>query len=90
MVDVTVRVRPERVAGLLEAIADTPLAAAERLDRRDPDGWEHLVLRLPWPDEAASRMLHLGLDAEVLDPPEVREQILTLARALLDRYAVVA
>ena len=88
MVDVTVRVRPERVPGLLDAIADTPLAAAERLDRRDPYGWEHLVLRLPWPDEAATRLLQLGLDAEVLDPPEVRDQIVTLARQLIERYAV--
>ena len=88
MVDVTVRVRPERVADVLASIEDSPLTSAERLDRPDPDGWQHMRLRLPWPEEAASRILRLGPDAEVLDPPEVRDEIVSLARRVLERYPV--
>jgi predicted DNA-binding transcriptional regulator YafY len=88
-IELTLRVRPERVPWLLDAIADRPLASVERLDTPDADGWPHLRLQLPWPDEAASTILPLGPDAEVLEPQALRDEIAGLARAVLGRYAAV-
>jgi predicted DNA-binding transcriptional regulator YafY len=88
-IELTLRVRPERVPWLLDSIADRPLASVERLEARDPEGWPHLRLQLPWPDEAAATILPLGPDAEVLEPEALRHEIEALARAVLDRYAAV-
>jgi hypothetical protein len=63
---------------------------AERLTPvggQDPDGWQHLRLRMEWPNEVPARLLALGDRAEVFDPPEVQQEMLTLARQVAQRYA---
>jgi predicted DNA-binding transcriptional regulator YafY len=41
------------------------------------------VKRLDW---VAGLLLRLGTDAEVLEPPDLRERVRDLARRTLDRY----
>ena len=60
--------------------------AAERMDEPDPDGWLRLRLRLDWPSEVPAMLVGIGSQMEVLDPPEVRESVAAMARAVAERY----
>ena len=72
---------------LRDALGEGAWNGAERLDEPDPDGWWHLLVRLDWPDEAPRRLLWLGDGAEVLEPLELRDQLIDAARSVLERYA---
>jgi predicted DNA-binding transcriptional regulator YafY len=85
-VDVTVRVNPERLGRLADAVGMRVVDNAVRLAGGDPDGWLRLRVRLDWPDEAAARLLRAGPDVEVLEPAAVRTQIAELARRIAGRY----
>ena len=87
-VDVTVRVRPERMDALRRAVGDRAVDGAITLPSADPDGWTHLRLTLDWPDEVHGQLLGVGRHLEVLEPPEVRRRLIASARATLARYAV--
>jgi predicted DNA-binding transcriptional regulator YafY len=84
--EVTVRIRPERMSWLADAIGTRAVAEAVRLDVRDPDGWLHLRVRIDWPEEAAHLLLRLGSGAEILEPVEIRDQLVATARRILERY----
>jgi len=86
-IDVTVRVRPDRVGQLRDAVGNGVVDAATHLAEPDPEGWLRLRLRLDWPDEAATRMLGAGRWVEVLGPPDVRAQAAATARAIAGHYA---
>jgi predicted DNA-binding transcriptional regulator YafY len=84
--DVTLRVRPERLPWLRDAIGGRALDEAVHLDAPDPEGWLHLRVRLDWPAEAGRLLMRLGSGVEVLEPLEIREQIIATARRILERY----
>ena len=88
--EVVIRIRPERIGWLSEAIGRRAADEAERLEVLDPEGWVHLRLHVEWPDEVAHAMLRLGSGVEVLEPPEVREQVVATAQRILDRYGEAA
>jgi predicted DNA-binding transcriptional regulator YafY len=85
-VDVTLRIDPDRLEALASVFGESTLQAAEQLDTPDPEGWVHLRLRLDWPNEVHRRLLPLGATIEVLDPPEVRDRLITTAERILVRY----
>ncbi len=85
-VGVRVRIRPERLSRLRTVVGDRVVDASERLDEPDPEGWPHLRLELPWPEEVAALLLGVGSGLEVLDPPEIREQLVATAARVLGRY----
>lgn len=85
-VAVDVRVRPDRVGYLRDAVGHGTVAAAETLDEPDADGWLRLRLRLDWPDEAPRHLLAAGHWVEVLGPPEIRSRVAVIARAIAERY----
>ena len=85
-IDVVVRVRPDRLELLGDAVGHRATEAAERLDEPDPEGWLRLKLRLDWPEEVARRVLYAGKDVEVLEPAAIRERIARLAGGIVDRY----
>ena len=84
--EVTIRIRPERMGWLSDAVGRRAADQAERLEVFDPEGWVHLRLRVEWPDEVAHAMLRLGSGVEVLEPLAVREQVTATARRILARY----
>ena len=86
-IEVVVRVRPDRVGRLRDAMGNAVVDAAEYLSEPDPEGWLRLRLRMDWPDEAARRLLAAGRWVEVLDPPEIRARVASTARAIVERYA---
>jgi predicted DNA-binding transcriptional regulator YafY len=85
-IELVVRVRPDRIERLMDAVGGRFVREAEVLEEVDAEGWRRLRLRLDWPEEAAHRMLRAGPDVEVLDPAEVRERVIDLARRTVARY----
>ncbi|MFP3988762.1 WYL domain-containing protein [Streptomyces sp. E11-3] len=55
----------------------------------DAEGWVEVELPVEAQAVAVSDVLRLGLEAEVLGPPELREAVAGTAAALADRYAGV-
>ena len=43
-------------------------------------------MALDWPDEVPGRLLAMGADLEVLEPPEIRDRIIEMARAVVGAY----
>jgi predicted DNA-binding transcriptional regulator YafY len=87
---VTLRVDPHHYGMLAELAGGQALREAEKLTPpggEDPDGWHHLRLEMDWPMEVPARVLALADHAEVLEPAEVREEVLALAGRVAQRYA---
>jgi len=55
----------------------------------DPDGWARVSIRFQFPADAREFVLGFGPAIDVLDPPDLRADVLALARATVDRYAGV-
>ncbi|HEY6608806.1 MAG TPA: WYL domain-containing protein [Candidatus Limnocylindria bacterium] len=89
-VTVTVRVNPDALGVLADLVGERALRRAERLDGADADGWYRLRISVDWPDEVPGRLLAVGGGLEILDPPEVRDRALELARGAIERHAHVA
>ena len=83
---VTVRVPEDRMWKIVDVFGRAALDAAERLDEPDPDGWARLRLILTWPEEVPGKLLQVGSSLEVLEPPELRDQVIATAGRILDRY----
>jgi predicted DNA-binding transcriptional regulator YafY len=84
----TARVRGdglERLPDVLGAARARAVIAAA--GEPDADGWLTLRLRLEDIWHAAPQMLRLGADAEVIEPPELREAVATAAREMAARYS---
>lgn len=84
----TVRVRGEGLERLPEAVGQTAATEALATAREpDADGWTTLSLRLEDLWHAQDQLLRLGPDAQVLEPPELRERMATAARTMAALYA---
>jgi predicted DNA-binding transcriptional regulator YafY len=88
-VTITVRIDPEVIGVLADLVGGQAVRNAERIPVDDPDGWVHLRLAADWPEEVPGRLIGLGSRAEILDPPEVRERAITLARRMLERHSAI-
>ncbi len=86
-ITVTVRVDPDALGLLADQVGERALRRAERLDGADADGWYRLRIAIDWPDEVPGRLLAIGGRLEILDPPQVRERALQLARGAIERHA---
>ena len=88
-IEVTIRVAPDRLDVLGDLVGHHAVGAAERLQEPDSDGWTRLRLRVDWGlNEAAEHLVGMGPYLEVLGPPEVRDQVVKLARGVLERHPV--
>ncbi|TME32768.1 MAG: WYL domain-containing protein, partial [Chloroflexi bacterium] len=89
--EVVVRVPGNRVELLETLVGGSAMRAAETLDAPDdPDGWTHIRLLIDWPEDAAARLVGMGPYMEVLEPVELRNQVLELARGSLARHGITA
>ncbi|GAA4954261.1 helix-turn-helix transcriptional regulator [Actinoplanes utahensis] len=84
---ITLRLSPDGVR-MLRFVAEPPavrdaLAAA---GEPDPDGWVRTRLPVESLDVAYSYVLRFGPEAEVLEPPALRERLASAARRLGDLY----
>ena len=85
---VTVRLTAAGLAALPEVLGDTT-SAARAIPDPEP-GWHRLILHFDSPTAATRRLLAFGPDAEVLEPPEVRETLAETARRTAARYPPVS
>jgi predicted DNA-binding transcriptional regulator YafY len=58
----------------------------ERIDPPDADGWSRVALLFEVDWEARDYMLRFGAEIEVLEPPELREQVVRTAEAIVGFY----
>jgi predicted DNA-binding transcriptional regulator YafY len=86
-VELVVRLQPDGLDRLSDALGRRAVEAAERLPGRDPAGWLRLRLRLDWPDDVPRMLFDLGPDVEIVEPREVRERVVAMARDIVERYA---
>lgn len=87
--EVVIRVRPDRLDALADAVGAQAMRSATTLPSPANDDWSHLRMRLEWPEEAHEQLLRLGPAVEVLEPTELRERIVTSAAGVLERYGRV-
>ena len=86
-IEVTVRIAPNRLVQLGDLVGHHVVATAEHLPEPDAEGWTRLRLRVDWGlEEAPGHLVGMGGDLEVLAPPEVRDQVVKLARGVLERH----
>lgn len=86
-VTVTLRIRPQRIERLVTVVGERAAAAAERLPvDDDPEGWVHLRLTAPWPEEVPGLLMGVGAGLEVLEPAWIRDRIAASAARLVERY----
>ena len=88
-VTVTVRIDPAVIGVLADLVGGHAVRNAERIPVEDPDGWVHLRLAADWPEEVPGRLIGLGSRAEILEPPEVRDRAIVLARRMLERHGAL-
>jgi len=86
---ITIRIDPSVLGVLADALGGQAVRQAERIPANDPEGWVHLRVTTDWPEEVPGRLIMLGSRAEILDPPEVRERAILLARRMLERHAAL-
>ncbi|HZS06337.1 MAG TPA: YafY family protein [Blastocatellia bacterium] len=82
--EVVVRARQEivwrlRYAGRFMRIA--------QVDAPDADGWALVSLVFQMEDEACECLVGLGTNVEILEPPELREKVVSLAESVIAFYA---
>ena len=88
-VAVTVRVRRDALPRLAMLVGGGAVSEAETLPSGgEADGWSRLRLGIEWPEDAAARLVGMGSAMEVLEPAELRDQVLELARGSLARHGV--
>jgi predicted DNA-binding transcriptional regulator YafY len=88
-ITVTLRIDPAVIGVLADVVGGKAVRGAERLPVDDPEGWVHLRVTADWPEEVPGRLIGLGSRAEILDPPEVRERAIRLARRMLERHGAL-
>jgi predicted DNA-binding transcriptional regulator YafY len=90
-ITVTIRVQLRSIGPLMDALGGRAVRAAlDEAAEPDPDGWQRLSVTADWPEEVPGRLVALGGEVEILDPPEVRERALELARQLVARHATLS
>ncbi len=83
---VTLRVSPQLMAILPQLFGEGAYTLLERAGHPDEHGWVTLTLTFESYDSALGRVASFGTMAEVLEPVELREGIVVLARDLLTFY----
>jgi predicted DNA-binding transcriptional regulator YafY len=79
------RLSPSLTSRLAD-VGDTSLRHAAANGRLDEDGSLVITIPIESPQWAASQLIRHGPDIEVIDPPEVRAAIVSLAESVLQRH----
>jgi predicted DNA-binding transcriptional regulator YafY len=87
--EATLRLSPEGLRRLCVVSPEIDLAG-RLAEAPDADGWTQLTLPMESLDHSAGEILKLGAEAQVLDPPELREKMGEIARRLAGLYALQA
>lgn len=88
-IEITVRVSRDAIGLLADLLGQRAVRAATELEADGSGGWRTLRLRVDWPEEVPGRLLALGDRGEVLDPPEIRDRVISLAEQVVARHRSV-
>jgi predicted DNA-binding transcriptional regulator YafY len=83
----TLRVTARGLARLDVLGSAVARAAAETATPPDAEGWLSVTIPIESIDRAASGLIALGADAEVVEPSELRERLVTTVQELVRLYA---
>jgi predicted DNA-binding transcriptional regulator YafY len=83
----TLRVTARGLAKLDVLGSRVAQAAAETATPVDADGWISVTIPIESVERAASGLIALGADIEVVEPRELRERLVTTVQALVRLYA---
>lgn len=83
---VTLRVAPDVVPFLAQFLGERIYTLAEQTDTTDAEGWVTLPLVFDSADAARSFALNAGASVEILEPQELREQVVTQAAHIVAFY----
>ena len=86
--EAVLRVSPRGLRWLKDFAPAIRDAAERTLQPADPEGWHRVTVPTESTAFAATQMLRLGVEAEVLQPPELREAVAKLAAGLGRIYGV--
>ena len=81
---VMVRVDPQIMPRLRYA---GRFARIEQINPPDADGWIPLLVRLDLAEEACAYVLGFGTQMEVVEPPELRDRVLQVAKEIIDFHS---
>ncbi|GAA0351581.1 YafY family transcriptional regulator [Actinoallomurus spadix] len=85
--EAVVRFSPAGLRILRHLVTPEVIRAAQRnAGPPDEEGWVRTVIPIESVRHAHTELLKFGAEAEVLEPPELRELVIASARAMLDRY----
>lgn len=62
-------------------------ARIQQIDPPEADGWQRVVMQFDTMDEASGYVVGFGSKIEVVEPPELREQVISLAQSVVAFYA---
>lgn len=80
----TVRVAPDLLSRMRYA---GRFARIERIDPPDADGWMKVCIQFQLEEEACEYVLGFGSQIEVVEPQELREKVIHLARSIVAFYS---
>ncbi|MFD5477521.1 helix-turn-helix transcriptional regulator [Streptomyces hawaiiensis] len=80
------RLSPGAVADIGQVLEAAAARAAEDSAAPEPDGWTRVVVPIESAERALPTLLSLGLGAEVVGPPELRERMRATLAGMLARY----
>lgn len=89
-VTLTIRVEGRAIPLLADLVGEQAVRRAEEVDDEADTGWRRLRLSVDWPDEVPGRLIALGDSIEILEPAEMRERALALARGVIARHSPVS
>lgn len=61
-------------------------ARVEHVGEVEADGWAEVKMRFQFEHEACEYVLSFGTQVEVIEPPELREKVIGMAREVIDFY----
>jgi predicted DNA-binding transcriptional regulator YafY len=80
---VTLRVSPEVLPAIRHGVGFTRI---ESVEEPEADGWSQVVFNFGVAFEAQSFVMRHGDQVEILDPPDLRETVVQMARRILEMY----
>lgn len=80
---VTLRVSPALLPSVRHGVGFTRI---DSVGEPDADGWSRLVITFNIDTEAQAFVIRHGDQVEILDPPDLREAVMSLAKQILSRY----
>lgn len=83
---VRVKIHPELWGTLLEVFGEAVVPQMYAAPPPAADGWRQIELTFESPAAARTRILGLGPEAEVIEPEEMRQDILRAASETVTRY----